>query len=143
MPLCRAPGFPRVAPSNGGRCVVGNRLLVVDDSRVSRMIIKGKVSSLCPDWEVFEASTGDEAVALAPQLQPDYVTMDVNMPGISGFDAADQLRTLLPQARIVLLTANIQESSRERAAAMGVKFVQKPVTEAAIQQAVAHFVAVA
>ncbi|WP_232788527.1 response regulator transcription factor [Macromonas nakdongensis] len=121
---------------------MGNRLLVVDDSRVSRMIIKGKVASLCPDWEVFEAASGDEALALAPQLRPHFVTMDVNMPGISGFEAADRLRGLLPQARIALLTANIQESSRERAAAMGVKFVQKPVTEAAIQQAVDYFTAV-
>lgn len=118
---------------------MGNRLLVVDDSRVSRMIIKGKVASMCPDWEVFEATSGDEALALAPQLQPDFVTMDVNMPGISGFEAAEKLLGLLPQARIAMLTANIQESSRDRAVALGVKFVQKPVTEAAIQQAVEYF----
>ena len=120
---------------------MGNRLLVVDDSRVSRMIIKGKVASLCPDWEVFEAASGDEALALAPQLRPHFVTMDVNMPGISGFEAAERLRALLPEARIAMLTANIQESSRERAVGMGVKFVQKPVTEAAIQQVVEHFAA--
>lgn len=107
------------------------------------MIIKSKVASLRPDWEVFEAASGDEALALAPQLCPDFVTMDVNMPGISGFEAADRLRRLLPQARIALLTANIQESSRERAAEIGVMFVHKPVTEAAIQQAVAHFTAAA
>lgn len=121
---------------------MGNRLLVVDDSRVSRMIIKGKVASMRPDWEVFEATSGDEALALAPQLRPDFVTMDVNMPGISGFEAAERLRTLLPEARIAMLTANIQESSRERAAGIGVKFVQKPVTEATIQQVVEHFTAV-
>lgn len=118
---------------------MGNRLLVVDDSRVSRMIIKGKVASLRPDWEVFEAASGDEALSLAPQLRPDFVTMDVNMPGISGFEAAEKLLGLLPQARIAMLTANIQEASRERAAALGVKFVQKPVTEGAIQQAVDYF----
>ena len=118
---------------------VGKRLLVVDDSRVSRLIIKGKIASLKPDWELFEAASGDEAVAMAPQWQPDFVTMDVNMPGISGFEAAETLKRLLPQARIALLTANIQESSRERAAAIGVKFLQKPVTESAIQQAIDYF----
>lgn len=118
---------------------MANRLLVVDDSRVSRMIIKTKVASLRPEWEVFEATSGDEALALAPELRPDFVTMDVNMPGISGFEAAEQLRALLPDARIAMLTANIQESSRERAQALGVKFVQKPVTETAIQQAVDYF----
>lgn len=107
------------------------------------MIIKGKVMSLQPDWEVLEAASGDEAVARALDLRPDFVTMDVNMPGMNGFEATERLRVLLPQTRIVVLTANIQESSRDKAQAMGVKFIQKPVTEAAIQQAVDHFLAAA
>lgn len=118
---------------------LAKRLLIVDDSRVSRMIIKGKVASLQPDWEVLEAASGDEAVQRALDLRPDFITMDVNMPGMSGFDAAERLQALLPQARIAMLTANIQESSRERAQTLGVKFIQKPVTEAAIQQAVDYF----
>ncbi len=122
---------------------MAKRLLIVDDSRVSRMIIKGKVVSLQPDWEVLEAASGDEAVARALDIQPDFVTMDVNMPGMNGFEATERLRALLPQTRIVVLTANIQENSRDKAQAMGVKFIQKPVTETAIQQAVDHFLAAA
>lgn len=122
---------------------MGNRLLVVDDSRVSRMIIKTKVASLQPDWVIFEAASGDEAVAMAPEVKPDFVTMDVNMPGMSGFDAAARLQALVPKARIAVLTANIQESSRERAAQLGVKFVPKPVTEASVQLAVDYFLAAA
>jgi CheY-like chemotaxis protein len=118
---------------------LAKKLLIVDDSRVSRMIIKSKVESLQLGWDVLEAASGDEAVANAAAWAPDYVTMDVNMPGISGFDAAEQLKATLPQVRLVLLTANIQESSRERAAQLGVKFIQKPVTAQAIQQAVDHF----
>ena len=118
---------------------MAKRLLIVDDSRVSRMIIKGKVASLQPDWEVLEAASGDEAVQRALELRPDFITMDVNMPGMNGFEATERLQALLPQARIAVLTANIQESSRERAQTLGVKFIQKPVTEAAIQQAVDYF----
>lgn len=118
---------------------LAKRLLIVDDSRVSRMIIKGKVASLQPDWEVLEAASGDEAVQRALDLRPDFITMDVNMPGMNGFEATERLQALLPQARIAVLTANIQESSRERAQTLGVKFIQKPVTEAAIQQAVDYF----
>lgn len=120
---------------------MGHRLLVVDDSRVSRMLIKSKVMSMHPEWEISEAVSGDEALLLAPSLNPDFITMDVNMPGISGFEAAERLRSMLPGARIALLTANIQESSRERAAQLGVKFVKKPITEATIQEAVDYFLA--
>lgn len=115
------------------------KLLIVDDSRVSRMIIKSKVQSLELGWDVLEAASGDEAVANAAVWAPDFVTMDVNMPGISGFEAAEQLKAMLPHVRLVMMTANIQESSRDRAEQLGVKFIQKPVTAQSIQQAVDHF----
>jgi two-component system, chemotaxis family, chemotaxis protein CheY len=118
---------------------MGKRLLVVDDSRVSRIIIKNKIAALCPEWTIFEASTGNEAVEMAAQIEPDYITMDVTMPGINGYDAAEQLQKLLPTAKITMLTANIQESSRERAARLGVRFLPKPVTESVIEEAVDFF----
>jgi len=122
---------------------LAKRLLIVDDSRVSRMIIKSKVASLGVDWELQEAVSGDAALEQAQHWQPDFVTMDVNMPGLNGFDAAERLRALLPQVCVVLLTANVQESSRERADLLGIHFVPKPVTETAIEQVVRHFRAAA
>jgi two-component system chemotaxis response regulator CheY len=111
------------------------KLLIVDDSAVSRMRIRAYFTSNCPKWEVLEAKTGDEAVALGASFQPDYVTMDVNMPGISGFDAAQQLMASHPGIRIVMLTANIQDSSKRMASALNVGFVAKPPTEASLSQA--------
>jgi len=116
-------------------------LLIVDDSKVSRMMIKHKVSQLQPDWVVLEAGTGDEAVTMVRDHAPDFVTMDVNMPGINGFEAAAQIRQLLATCKIAMLTANIQESSRAKAAELNVTFVQKPATEAAIRQAIDYFLA--
>lgn len=117
------------------------RLLIVDDSRVSRMMIRARVQALQPDWVVTEAATGDEALALVAESAPDYVTMDVNMPGLNGFDAADQLHTMAPNTRIVMLTANIQESSRARAESIGLRFVQKPITDASMIQVIAYLTA--
>ena len=122
---------------------MAKRLLIVDDSRVSRMIIKSKVASLGVDWELQEAVSGDAALEQVQHWRPDFVTMDVNMPGLNGFDAAQRLRALLPRVCVVLLTANVQESSRERAGLLGMHFVPKPVTEAAIEQVVRHFQAAA
>ncbi len=117
------------------------KLLIVDDSNVSRLMIKGRVAVLQPDWEVIEAASGDEAVALVPVLKPDFITMDVNMPGITGFEATEKIRQVDQKVKIVILTANIQSSSREKAEHLQAKFVQKPVTQASMQQAIDYFLA--
>ncbi|OQW87686.1 MAG: response regulator [Rhodoferax ferrireducens] len=116
-------------------------LLIVDDSKVSRMMIRAKVAQLQPDWTILEADNGDEAVALVRASAPDFITMDVNMPGINGFEAVEQIRAFNTSARIAMLTANIQEASRDRAAQLQVTFVKKPATEPAIREAIDYFLA--
>lgn len=114
-------------------------LLIVDDSRVSRMMIKARVQAVYPHWTMVEASNAQEAFDQVQSHAPDFISMDVNMPGLNGFDAAAQIRSTGSQARIVILTANIQQSSRDHAAELGLHFVSKPVTEASIQSMLAHF----
>ena len=118
------------------------KVLIVDDSSVSRMMIKGCSAGLQPDWDILEAADGTQALAVVQSDSPDFITMDVNMPGMNGFETVEKIRQVNQRAKIVILTANIQESSRERAQQLGVQFVQKPATLAAIQQAVDHFLAV-
>ncbi len=114
-------------------------VLIVDDSRVSRMMIKARMLAVCPDWTYLEAASGDEALTMVAAGAPDYLTMDMNMPGLTGFEAAEQIATSAPTVRMVMLTANIQESSRLRAEAMGLGFVQKPITDASIKQVLDFF----
>ncbi|TXI96608.1 MAG: response regulator [Burkholderiaceae bacterium] len=115
------------------------KLLVVDDSKVSRMVIKARVKVVHPQWEILEASTGDEGIALALEQSPDYCTMDINMPGILGTDAAEQILSKLPNLRMVIFSANIQEAFQERTKNMGALFVAKPVTEKSIAEALRYF----
>jgi CheY-like chemotaxis protein len=122
---------------------MAQKLLVVDDSRVSRMMIRAKVAQLQPEWHILEAASGDEALTLARAESPDFITMDINMPGISGFEAVALIRDFNPAVRIAMLTANIQESSRLQAAALKVTFVKKPVTDLAVREAIDYFLAVA
>ncbi|TFW24177.1 response regulator [Duganella callida] len=112
-------------------------VLIVDDSRVSRMMARQYLSSLRSAWIVEEAGTGEESLLKARHSPPDLVIMDVNMPGMGGIAAAEQLRQEFPALAISLLTANVQTATRERAAAMGIGFVEKPITEARIAQLVA------
>lgn len=114
-------------------------LLIVDDSRTSRTLIRSMVLQVHPDWRTIEAECGENALTLAAQEQPDYVTMDVNMPGMSGLEAAGRLRMKYPDMRIVLFTANIQEAVRQAAEKAGVHFVSKPVTPKSVGQALEYF----
>lgn len=114
-------------------------LLVVDDSRTSRLMIRKIVESMRPNWRILEAASGDESLVLTEEHHPDFVSMDVNMPGISGLEAAGRIRIHHPEIRIVLCTANVQESVRTAAERAGVHFVSKPITPASIAQAISYF----
>lgn len=114
-------------------------LLVVDDSRVSRMMIRSIVLAKHPEWIILEAANGSEALEIVDRDTPNYCTMDINMPGISGIDAAEQILDKYPIIRIAIFSANIQESLRTRAAALGTLFVAKPVTEKSVGQALIFF----
>lgn len=109
------------------------QFLIVDDSRMSRMLLKGLVDQHHPDWNVLQAASGDEALKIARETPLDLVSMDYNMHGINGLEAAIALRELQPQARIVLLSANVQTSVQERARDAGIPFVPKPITAATLQ----------
>lgn len=109
-------------------------VLIVDDSRISRMMTKAFIHSLYPDWQVVEAISGEEALIKAPTLDAPLILLDVNMPGMGGLAAAEQLRKLCPASQITLLTANVQDATRGKAQIMGVGFLEKPVTEARIHK---------
>lgn len=114
-------------------------LLIVDDSRMSRMLIRAVITQLRPEWQIVEAASGDEALKQVESAPPDYVSMDVNMPGMSGMEAAGRIRIRYPEIRIALCTANIQESVQQGAAKAGLHFIKKPITEESIGRMVACF----
>jgi len=114
-------------------------LLIVDDSRTSRTLIRAMLAQIRPDWRTIEAISGDEALQLIAQESPDFVTLDVNMPGMSGLEAAGRIRLKHPEIRIVICSANIQESVRGAAEKAGVHFVAKPITPKVLSEAVGYF----
>lgn len=113
------------------------QILIVDDSRVSRLMARQYILSLHADWIVEEAASGEEALQKIASYTPALVLIDVNMPGMGGLAAAELLRKQLPQAHISLLTANVQSATRNRAAEIGVGFMEKPITAARIAQLIA------
>lgn len=115
-------------------------LMVVDDSRLSRMMISKFILHFHPDWVISEAGSGLEAIEKVRLEKPDYITMDYNMDGMTGGEAAQEILQLAPQSAIVIFTANIQPSTKAEAESLGVHFVGKPVTESTVRQALDYFV---
>jgi two-component system chemotaxis response regulator CheY len=108
------------------------RLLIVDDSRVSRMMIKAIVKEALPDSDICEAGNSEEAITqLAEVGQIDMAIVDFNMPGLNDLELYKQIQDKIP--RKALLTANIQPHIREEAEAMGIAFFNKPIDENVIR----------
>src|ERR1700691_2520227 len=79
-------------------------ILVADDKATIR-------KALCEMFEVeedydlcAEATNGVEAIALAKQWRPDLIILDLSMPAINGYDAAREIKRIMPDVRIILFT---------------------------------------
>ena len=102
------------------------RVMVVDDHPVT---IRGlrQVLEDCGGFEVVaEAGDGAEAVATAQQLRPDVVVMDAIMPKMDGVEACREICDLLPDTKVVMLTASTADDAAIEASAAGAAgFVHK------------------
>ncbi len=98
------------------------KVTIVDDHELVRTgiirILKDE-----PDLEVVaEASSGEEAIQLVKQYKPDVVLMDVNMPGIGGFEATRKLIQMYPDLKVIVVTIHVDDPFPSRmlqAGAMG------------------------
>jgi two-component system chemotaxis response regulator CheY len=105
-------------------------LLIVDDSRVSRMMIKRFPGGAAEEFRFIEAASGEEALQQVEGADIDLMTIDLNMPGMDGLTLAGKLKGQFPDASITLLTANIQEATQRKATEIGIDFLPKPITAA-------------
>lgn len=107
--------------------------LLVDDSRLSRTILKSLVKNLRPEWHLLEAASGEEALEVVEGKDVNYMSIDYNMPGMDGISLAQRLKEQFHDAKVALLTANIQDSIKDKAEEIGIEFIQKPISEEKIQ----------
>jgi DNA-binding NarL/FixJ family response regulator len=86
------------------------RVMLADDHAVVRRGLRTLIEGV-PGWEVCaEAADGNETVKLASETKPDVLIMDLSMPGLGGVDATIQIRKILPQIEVLILT--MHESDR-------------------------------
>ena len=86
------------------------RVLVVDDYEPFRRFICSTLRRRPELQIVGEASDGLEAVQKAEELQPDLIVLDIGLPSLNGFEAAQRIRKLSPESKIIFVS---QESSAD------------------------------
>ncbi len=85
------------------------RVVVVDDSEVVRMKLRGLIEADEGLELVGEAANGEEGLQIVRSEQPDVVVMDLRMPGMSGIEATWQLGTVSPATRVLVLTVSAEQ----------------------------------
>lgn len=103
------------------------KILIVDDSAYARRIHRKILES--GGHAVVEASSGLGALESFGLERPDLVLLDLSMEDLGGLQVLEQIRTMEPEAPVLVVSADVQRSTTDRVRAAGASgFVAKPVS---------------
>ncbi len=108
------------------------KVLIVDDSKLARMVMANALRRLRPDWESAEVTNAEDAVAAITSGSIDIALVDFNMPGVDGLKLVASIRAAHPKMPIAVVSANLQDEIIGRARELNAAFVAKPLTDEAL-----------
>lgn len=117
------------------------KILVCDDRNALRELVRAALDE--GEYDILEATDGEEALALARRTRPDVLILDVVMPGKSGLDVLEEVRSdpTLAAARVVLCTASTKSIDRSLASDLGAdRYIAKPFSPLELAAAVEELV---
>ena len=85
------------------------KLLIVDDHHLVRTGLRNIINDAGGVEIVGEASSGEAAIQLNREHQPDVILMDIGLPGLSGFETSERILKSTPKVKILILTAYTQQ----------------------------------
>jgi CheY-like chemotaxis protein len=130
------------SPSPEGTASSRLRVMLVDDHPIWRQAVKVLVERDSAAVVVAEADDGEEATAIANDVKPDLVLMDLHLPGIGGIEATRRITESLPDVRVLILSASEEDAdviTALRAGALG--YVLKSGTGQEVVDAVRRVIA--
>lgn len=112
------------------------KILVTDDSKMARkMVIKTLEEISNEKLEIFEAQNGLEALELYKQQIPSLAFLDLTMPVMDGFEALEKIKEFDKNAKVIIISADIQKHSMDRVIALGaLNFIKKPIDSEKMKQ---------
>ncbi len=115
------------------------QLLVVDDSKLARRIAGESCKKILGEPLLSEASNGIEALEQIRAEKFDLMILDLNMPGMDGFEVLDEICGMNQPPKVIVASANVQEKAIERAMQKGAAaFVKKPASMGEMKRAIAE-----
>ncbi|WP_328805567.1 AraC family transcriptional regulator [Paenibacillus apii] len=104
------------------------RLMIADDEALEREGLELIIRRAMPDtFRIIHAENGRTAIGLAEEQRPHIIFMDVNMPGIQGLEALKEIKSRMPDAKLVLVTAYDYFAYAKEAISLGVReYIVKP-----------------
>jgi CheY-like chemotaxis protein len=108
------------------------QVLIVDDSKLARMVMVSAFRRLRPEWNLLEAVNADEALLAIAKGTVDIALVDFNMPGTDGLELISRIRAVSPNMPIAVVSANVQDEIISRARELKAAFVAKPLTDDAL-----------
>lgn len=113
------------------------RILVADDHAVVRAGLKALLEHHGHFQVIAEASTGEDAIHLAREYQPDVAVLDIRMPGLSGIEACRQITQSVPSCKVIMLTSYAEDELLMAAVQAGASgYVLKRIGDNELVQAV-------
>ncbi len=112
-----------------------SQILIIEDSAFQRNKIRGALETV--GYEPFEAASGYKGLEMAIADKPDCILLDLIMPGMGGLEVLRTLRNREISIPVVVLTADIQESTRGQCLQLGAAaFISKPFKDVELIHAV-------
>src|SRR3954452_21620440 len=116
------------------------RILLADDSVTIQKVIE--LTFMDEDYEVRAVSNGDEALALLPEVKPEFVIADVHMPGANGYEVCRRSKQLRPDVPVLLLVGTFEPFDENEARSCGAdSFLKKPFDSQELLQRVQELLA--
>jgi CheY-like chemotaxis protein len=106
--------------------------LIVDDSKLARMVMASAFRRIRPDWQLVEATSAQAALDAISGGSVDVALIDFNMPGMDGLELVAKIRQTHPKMPVALVSANLQDEILARARELNATFVAKPLTDEAL-----------
>jgi two-component system cell cycle response regulator DivK len=119
----------------------GKTILYIEDNPGNRMLIRRILE--VEGYKVVEAEDGIEGLEKAKSMTPDLILMDINLPGMDGYELTGKLKKLphLVSVPVIAMTANVMHGDREKTLEAGCDgYIQKPIDVDQLPEQVARFI---
>ena len=104
------------------------QILIVEDHKVLRNSLRDWLKGVFPQCDFSEAASGETAIEICRTITPDLILMDISLPRLNGIGTVKHILSLVPKAKVIMLTIHEEEAYRIEAMSAGASaYVPKSV----------------